>query len=180
MKRFYSDLVRHFHHLTLVRIGAQAAGTVDLPDHEIERMKTQVAAVDQLYLLQVFDLLFQAESAVKFSSQPRYALEMVFLKLFQTPPAVSIDALIEQLDSLRETNALNTSCAPIVLDVPSTSLGDAPARPLPETLPEEMPPADIRPEISPEPVHTDVQTPHVLSGPIAVEKPLAARCTTGY
>jgi DNA polymerase-3 subunit gamma/tau len=169
MKRFYSDLVRHFHHLTLVRIGAQAAGTVDLPDHEIERMKTQVAAVDQLYLLQVFDLLFQAESAVKFSSQPRYALEMVFLKLFQTPPAVSIDALIEQLDSLRETNALNTSCAPIVLDVPSTSVGDAPARPVPETLPEEMPPADIRPEISPEPVHTDVQTPHVLSGPIAVE-----------
>lgn len=169
MKRFYSDLVSHFHHLTLVRLGAQAAGTVDLPDHEIERMKAQVAAVDQLYLHQVFDLLFQAESAVKFSSQPRYALEMVFLKLFQTPPAVSIDTLIGQLDSLRETSALNTSFAPAEANVPGTSSGDAPAKPLPETPADEMPPADMRPEISPEPVHTDRQAPDAMPGPIEVE-----------
>jgi DNA polymerase III subunit gamma/tau len=115
MKRFYSDLVAHFHHLTLIKMGGQAGATVDLPDHEIERMKKQVAAVDEMYLLQIFDLLFQAEAAVKFSSQPRYALEMVFLKIFQTPPALAIDTLIEHLDYLRKskTNDPTITSTPI-------------------------------------------------------------------
>lgn len=102
MKRFYSDLVIHFHHLTFAKMGADALETLDLPNHESERMQAQIADVDPVTLMHLFDLLFQAEATVKLSSQPRFALEMVFLKLFQTPPSTSIDTLIDRLDSLRE------------------------------------------------------------------------------
>ena len=101
MKRFYADLVSHFHHLLLVAMGDRTSQLVDLPAHEIDRMKAQVKQVPELFLVQVLDLIFQAEPSIKLSTQPKLAMEMVFLKLFQTPPALPIDTLIERLDQLR-------------------------------------------------------------------------------
>ncbi len=101
IKRLYTDLVAHFHHLSILKMGSGADHLVDLPHREIERMKSQVADVSQSYLLQIFEHLFQAEPSIKLSSQPRLALEMIFLKLFQTAPALPIDTLIRKLDMLR-------------------------------------------------------------------------------
>jgi DNA polymerase-3 subunit gamma/tau len=101
LKRFYADLVAHFHHLAIIKLGPQTGRLVDLPEQEIDQLKAQVDAVPESYLLQIFDLLFQAEPAIKLSSQPKLGLEMVFLKLFQTPPALPIDSLIEHLDQIK-------------------------------------------------------------------------------
>jgi DNA polymerase-3 subunit gamma/tau len=101
LKRFYADLVAHFHHLVVVKLGPQAGRLVDLPQQEIDQLISQVENVSESYLLQIFDALFQAEPAIKLSSQPRLGLEMVFLKLFQTVPALPIDALIDHLDQLQ-------------------------------------------------------------------------------
>jgi DNA polymerase-3 subunit gamma/tau len=101
LKRFYADLVTHFHHFILVKLGTQAERLIDLPGQEIERMNDQVAHIPDTYLLQIFELLFQAEPAIKLSSQPKLGLEMVFLKLFQTSPALPIQTLIEQLERLQ-------------------------------------------------------------------------------
>lgn len=103
MKRFYSDLVAHFHHLLLVRMGDRAAELVDLPEHELRQMAMQVKDVPELFLVQALELLFEAEQAVVFSHQPRMALELLFIKLFQTPPALSIDRLIDSLERLRSS-----------------------------------------------------------------------------
>ena len=70
----------------------------NLPKHEIERIYNQVKGYDPAYLTHVFDVLFQAEPLVKLSSQPRFALEMVFLRFFQIPPVLSVETLIEKLD----------------------------------------------------------------------------------
>jgi DNA polymerase III subunit gamma/tau len=101
LKRFYADLVAHFHHLVLVKQGPRAAQLVDLPNHEIDLMRTQVKNVSTSFLLQIFEALFQTEPTIKLSSQPRLGLEMVFLKLFQSAPALSIDTLIDHLDRLQ-------------------------------------------------------------------------------
>ncbi len=101
LKRFYADLVTHFHHLALIKLGPRSVHLIDMPDRQIERMRTQAAEIPDSYLLQIFELLFQAEPAIKLSSQPRLGLEMVFLKLFQTAPALPIQTLIERLDQLK-------------------------------------------------------------------------------
>lgn len=101
IKRFFTDLMAYFHHLVIVKLGPQASQLVDLPAHEIQRMKHLVADVPDLYLMQIFDQLFQAEPGIKLSSQPKLALEMVFLKLFQTAPALPIETLIDRLDQLK-------------------------------------------------------------------------------
>jgi len=42
------------------------------------------------------------EMAKRFSAQPKLALEMAFIKMFQIKPALSIDELIDKLDTLKE------------------------------------------------------------------------------
>jgi DNA polymerase-3 subunit gamma/tau len=136
IKRFYSDLVAHFHQLCILKTVAPSDGLVDLPRRDIERMNAQVDGVPHSYLLQIFELLFDAESAIKLSSQPKLALEMVFLKLFQTAPALPIDTLIEKLDQLRSSmpSALSTG------QIPAAGDGPAPvSAPRPEPIEDESP-----------------------------------------
>ena len=101
IKRFFADVVIHFHHLVLIKIGERARQLVDLPVQEIRQMEAQVRDIPEHALLQVLDLLFQSEPAIKLSTQPKIALEMIFLKMLQTPPALSIDTLIAGIDQLR-------------------------------------------------------------------------------
>jgi DNA polymerase III subunit gamma/tau len=122
IKRFYADLVAHFHHLAIVKMGPRASQLVDLPAHEIDQMRRQVCDVSDIYLLQIFDLLFQAEPATKLSSQPKLALEMVFLKLFQTAPALPIETLINRLDQLQSQLPAAGSA---VVPLPTPGLGVA-------------------------------------------------------
>lgn len=101
IKRFYADLVAHFHHLAMIKLGPLANRLVDVPTHEIEQMHAQVSQVPETYITQIFDLLFQAEPSIKLSAQPKLALEMIFVKLFQASPMLPIETLIERLDQLR-------------------------------------------------------------------------------
>ncbi len=103
MKKLYADLVEHFRNLVVAKIGKKIGKLVNAPAHEIDLMIAQVEAVSEAYLNQIFDLLFTEETTVAQSSQPKLAIEMVFMKLFQIKPALSIDALIAKLDNLRKT-----------------------------------------------------------------------------
>ncbi|MGD9354425.1 MAG: hypothetical protein PVI72_15980, partial [Desulfobacterales bacterium] len=101
MKRLYADLVEHFRHLMVVKLCRQTGRLVDLPAHEIQLMQEQIAPVSTAHLNQLFDLLFKEEPAVKFSSQPKIAVEMAFFRLLQAQPTLTIESLIEKLDTLR-------------------------------------------------------------------------------
>lgn len=130
IKRFYADLVAHFHHLVMVKLGDRAGRLVDLPGHAIQQMQAQVRDIPESYLIQVLDQLFAAEPSIKLSSQPKLALEMVFLKLFQTPPLLPIDQLIERLDKLRST----------------ATVGPASNH---QAIASNLPPAEVKPETVP-------------------------------
>lgn len=128
IKRFYSDLLTYFQQLMMVKIGDQTARLVDMPVHESQLLNEQTANVAESRLVQIFDFLFQAEPSIRFSGQPKMALEIAFLKLFQLPPSLPIETLIERLDRLRDTLAGG---------VPDQSISIASANP---------PDASIRPE----------------------------------
>jgi DNA polymerase III subunit gamma/tau len=103
IKRFYSDLLIYFHQLTMVKMGRQTARLVDVPVHEIQQLEQQAVDIADSRLLQIFDFLFQIEPSIRLSSQPKMALEIAFMKLFQIPPALAIETLIERLDRLRDS-----------------------------------------------------------------------------
>lgn len=101
MKKLHQDLLEHFRNLLVIKIGKQTDRLVDLPAHEIEAMREQVKNVSGPFLDQIFNLIFREESTLRLSDRPRLALEMLFIRLSQIQPALSIDELIDRLDRLR-------------------------------------------------------------------------------
>ena len=102
MKKLYADLIEHFRNLLVVGMGKNIDKLVDIPSHEIDMMRDQIKGVSKIFLDQIFNLLFQEEVTIGYSTQPKLALEMVFIKMFQIKPALPIDVLIEKLDTLRK------------------------------------------------------------------------------
>ena len=102
MKKFYADLIEHFRNLLVVKMGKKIDKLVNIPSHEIELMLDQVKGISTTFLNQIFDLLFQEEVTIGHSTQPKLAIEMVFIKMFQIKPALPIDVLIEKLENLRK------------------------------------------------------------------------------
>ena len=100
MKKLYADIVEHFRNLLVAKMGKKVNKLVDLPAHELEMISGQVKGVSATYLNQVFDILFQEESIIKYSERPKLAIEMAFIRILQLKPALPIDLLIQKLDDL--------------------------------------------------------------------------------
>ena len=103
LKRLTLQMVEHFRHLVIVKLGYGNGPLVDVPMHELALMEQQVADISQESLNQVFTTFFRAEAGIRLSPQPRIALEMLFIKLCQLKPVVSFDQIIERLDHLAHT-----------------------------------------------------------------------------
>jgi DNA polymerase-3 subunit gamma/tau len=153
----------------VVRMGKMITKLVDVPAHEIEMMKAQVKDVSEIYLNQILDMLFKEEAPVKLSTQPKLALEMAFIRIFQMKPALSIDTLIEKLDILRKEIAEHGpapvyQAAPAEFQQVSNPVEDAVHEP-PKPFPAPAPPGENQnrpavaetsplpqPSVKPEPV----------------------------
>jgi DNA polymerase-3 subunit gamma/tau len=101
LKKLYAELIEHFRNLLVLKIDPKGARLINTPGHEIELMREQIKETPETYLNQVLDILFREESTIRFSSQPRLALEITGIKIIQIRPAVPIETLIKKLDLLR-------------------------------------------------------------------------------
>jgi DNA polymerase-3 subunit gamma/tau len=102
MRKLYADLVEHFRHLVVLQATRQPGRLVDLPEQELSLMRAQIEGHPPAVVGQLLELLFQAESQVRYASQPRLTLEMIFIRLLQARPALGIDTLIEKIDALQQ------------------------------------------------------------------------------
>jgi DNA polymerase-3 subunit gamma/tau len=122
MKKLYADLIEHFRNLFIVKMGEKGRKLLDLPSHEIDWMLDQTKNVPATFLNQIFDLLFKEEPAIEHASQSRFAIEMVFIRMFQIKPTLPIDVLIEKLDVLKkdldgsQINATGADSSPLCHD----------------------------------------------------------------
>jgi DNA polymerase-3 subunit gamma/tau len=98
---FYTDLIEHFRNLIVLNIAKKTDKLVDLPVHEVALLKDQAKDVSPIFLNQVFDLLFKEEPVIRSSPNPKMAIEMIFVRIFQIKPVLPIDTLIEKIDALR-------------------------------------------------------------------------------
>lgn len=101
IKKFYGSMVKYFRNLLVLKVGRESKSLVDLPDGEIDRMRQQAGRVSADGLQSVWEGLFAEEATVRLASQPRFALEMVLIRICRLPVSLSIETLIERLDSLR-------------------------------------------------------------------------------
>ena len=109
--RLSRDLVEHFRNLLVVRLAkadareAEAFGKgqlLDLPDQEIEDLRTQVADLSTETLLDYFDFMAAGDEEVNRSSNPRFPLETVLVRLATLPKTLPITQLLERLEKLEK------------------------------------------------------------------------------
>ena len=101
LKKLFADFLEYLRDLWVVQTSRSPEKLVDLPGHEIERMRDQAGRTPRFMLEHVLDVLFREEAAIRLSPQPKLALEMVFFRVLQTRAVLSIDTLITQLEDLR-------------------------------------------------------------------------------
>lgn len=109
MKKLYSDLLEHFRNLLVVKLAKNLDKLLDVPKHELKMMGDQISHVSASHISQLFDILFREEPTLRFSAQPKMAMEMALIRMCQLKPIVSIDELIEKLDSVK--NAFSSAKA---------------------------------------------------------------------
>jgi DNA polymerase-3 subunit gamma/tau len=110
LKRLYGQMLSHFRHLILVKMGQTGPPLIDVPVHDITLMKRQVEDVSLESVNQLFAVLFEGEAGIRLSAQPKLALEALFIKLAQFKHLVSFDQILQKLDHI--TKRLEERCGP--------------------------------------------------------------------
>ncbi len=162
LKRFTGDLLTAFRTLILCRIdGCQEL--IDIPAQELDQFRELAENHSPNTIHMKLNLLMQGVEEMRFSSQPRLALESTFLKIIQADDVVPVSNLLGKLDSLLEGKVLPQQEVPPetpekkksreVVPVPdSPPKPPAPEAPiLASTLTDTPPPPTDEPPLPPEP-----------------------------
>ncbi|MBC8443811.1 MAG: hypothetical protein H8D81_01715, partial [Deltaproteobacteria bacterium] len=112
LKKLYAELIEYFRNLLVVKISKKAVTLVSLPVNEIVIMQKLAEEASATFLNQVIHVLFKEEATIRFSDQPRFALEMVLIKLIQIIPALPIDTLIKKIDALKQNATVDSDPMP--------------------------------------------------------------------
>jgi DNA polymerase-3 subunit gamma/tau len=102
MMRCFAEILDHFRNLLMVKMGGGKTVLPDVPQHEIQAMRTQIERVPLTYINQIVDILFHEEKNIKLAVDPKLSLEMTFIRMLQVQPALSLDDLIEKIDTLQK------------------------------------------------------------------------------
>ncbi len=178
IKKIYADLIAHFRDLLIVKLGKNMETSAALPAHEIERIGKQVEKTAETHLHQVLTILLNEEKTIRWSSQPKIAMEMALIKICRLQPPLPVDTLIEKIESLKdrflELSAGAGDAAGPTSETAAPTAGDQFSGPAP-AAPE---PAKTEPgTFSGAPVTTDTK-PDTIAPPADETRPKKARVAT--
>lgn len=100
LKRFCQDFLEHIRDMVIVKTVEKPEDILDLPDMEIGDLKRLTGKVGVLDLQIMFTLLSKGYEDISRSQSPRYALEMLLLKMIYLENLQSIGAMLERLEEL--------------------------------------------------------------------------------
>jgi DNA polymerase-3 subunit gamma/tau len=160
LKRFINELLAWFRSLVVCAVSKDPAQLLDLPADELTTLQETAAAHSPQSLFLLFNLLMESLEKAAWSSRPRFAVEMAFIRAVQAEEVVPVTELLGRLDSILAGVTLPQTTEPAALYdkkktvVPERSVAKAseppPAPPMPE---EDIPhPAEQPPSLPPQKV----------------------------
>lgn len=101
LRYFYGELIEHFRNLLIMKSVAKPDELLVLDEEELQMLKNEArkASVDDI--LRYLAALQQAESGLRYSSQPRIYFETALVKLSHYKKLVPIEKIIEDLGDLK-------------------------------------------------------------------------------
>ena len=125
---FVRELVGHMRDLYVVAAVGDATGIVEAPTSDLARLTSQAAAFGPDRLARVLDLLGESTGEMRWSPDPRLALEVTLTRLARPHGEMTLEALAERVEALETGVAMAASGPPAQA---------AAARPRPEAEPAE-------------------------------------------
>jgi DNA polymerase-3 subunit gamma/tau len=97
LQHFLREMLGHFRNLLMLKIAGEDPKLVALAPVEMERASDLAAHFSEEDLTRFFQILVAAEGDMRWSSQPRFHLEMALTRVLHAKRLVSIEELIKQL-----------------------------------------------------------------------------------
>jgi DNA polymerase III subunit gamma/tau len=126
--RLLTDLLNHFRNLLLFQVSKGDLNLLEVSEAEVAALKEQTALANTESLTRVLEVLSDAELRLRDTASKKILLEVTALKAIEARNAISLDAVLKQLNQLRggATNVSSPLTAP-----PAPSVAPAPS-PLPK------------------------------------------------
>ncbi len=106
---FVRELVGHVRDLYVVAAVGDATGIVEAPTSDLARLTSQAAAFGPDRLARVLDLLGELTGEMRWSPDPRLALEVILTRLARPHGEMTLEALAERVEALETGVAMAAS-----------------------------------------------------------------------
>jgi DNA polymerase-3 subunit gamma/tau len=128
--RLLGDLLNHFRNLLIFQVSRGDLNLLEVSEAEVAALKEQNALANTESLTRVLEVLTDAELRLRDTASKKILLEVTALKAIEARNAVSLDAVLKQLNQLRGSQS-SAGIAPAHSAATATERR-APSRPEPE------------------------------------------------
>jgi DNA polymerase-3 subunit gamma/tau len=139
--RLLNDLLRHFRNLMVVHLAPSHPSLLDVTESEAAELKQQASLAPPDAVTRVLEVLTTAEGQFRDAIARKIFLEVTFLKAIQARNAVSLDAVLKQLERLGH-EAGGTGSPP---EVSTPTASPKAPKPAPKTAAAASPPSSSAP-----------------------------------
>jgi DNA polymerase-3 subunit gamma/tau len=101
IKEFLAGLAEHFRNLLIART-TQSTRLIEAPEVYRVRYADAASLFDEQDILRLIKLTTDLESSIRYSSQPRFKLEVGIIQMTKLEQSVKIDDLLRQLDEMKK------------------------------------------------------------------------------
>ena len=108
IKEFYREIMVQFRNLIVSLVSQDPSQTMDLPDNELKETKRQAKEAGLERLLQSLNFLINREVDLRYTNNPRIALEAILLKLSGLKEYLSFDELIKKIEDIEKRLSKST------------------------------------------------------------------------
>ena len=122
--RLLGDLLNHFRNLLIYQVSRGDLNLLEVSEAEVSALKEQASLADAGAFTRILEVLADAELRLRDAASKKILLEVTLLRAIETRNALSLDAVLKQLNQLRGQAGGNAPAAAPVQPQPG-----APARP---------------------------------------------------
>jgi DNA polymerase-3 subunit gamma/tau len=139
--RLISDLLNHFRNLLIYQVSRGDLGMLEVSEAEATSLAEQAKGVTPDALTRVMEVFSECEMRLRDAASKKILIEVALLKAIEARNAMSLDIVLQQLQTLRGGNGSTGSPAPVQ---PAAALRPAPTpaaatRPTPAPAPAPSP-----------------------------------------
>ncbi len=121
LQHFVREMLAHFRNLMMVKIAGEDPLLVPLPSADLARLKEFSKQFSEEDLTRFFKILVDTDSQLRWSSQPRFHLEMGLMKIVQARRLVPLEELLAGLEESQKSLDSSEVRAQTSLRLPNTT-----------------------------------------------------------